>query len=240
MPSDSSASLGVPPIAATSDRFTASAFQPMSAGELRRRSKWTDSTTASVVRISSAPRSGTATAASSPIPTVSHGGGAGTRARIASMTPRSESLSRVFDGPCFTDDGDLDLTGIFQLVLDALGDVLREPHGLFVADAVALDDDADLAAGLEGERLRDALERVGDAFELLEALHVRLEDVAPRAGARRRDRVGGLDDHRLERRPVDVHVMRGDGLEDGLALAVLAQEVQAELEVRALQVAVDR
>ena len=83
-------------------------------------------------------------------------------------------------------------------------------------------------------------ERVGDALELLEPLDVRLEDVAARARPRRRDRVGGLDDHRFERRPVDVHVMRRDGLQHRLALAVLAQEVEAELEVRALQVAIDR
>ena len=105
---------------------------------------------------------------------------------------------------------------------------------------LALDHDADFAAGLERERLRDALERVGDAFELLEALDVGLEDVAARAGTRRRDGVGRLDDHRFERRPVDVHVVRGDGLQHRLALAVLAEEVEAELEVRALQVAVDR
>ena len=59
-------------------------------------------------------------------------------------------------------------------------------------------------------------------------------------GPRRGDRVRRLDDHRLERRPVDVHVMRGHRLQHRLALAVLAQEVEPELEVRALQVAVDR
>src|SRR5262245_17890012 len=166
MPSESSASRGVAPIAAMSERLTASAFQPMSAGELRRRSKWMDSTRASVVITSSAPRAGLTTAASSPMATVSHGGGAGTRARIASISPRSPTLPRVFDGACLTDDGDLDLAGVLQLVLDALGDVLREPDGFLVAHAIALDDDADFAAGLERERFRDALERVGDALEL--------------------------------------------------------------------------
>ena len=77
-------------------------------------------------------------------------------------------------------------------------------------------------------------------FELLEPLHVRLEDVAARAGARGGDRVGRLHDHRLERRPVDVHVVGRDRLQDRLALAVLAEELEAELEVRALEIAVDR
>ena len=58
-------------------------------------------------------------------------------------------------------------------------------------------------------------------------------------GPRGGDRVGRLDDHRLERRPVDVHVVRRHRVEHRLALAVLAQELEADLEVRALHVAVD-
>src|SRR5262245_37915035 len=236
-PSDSRARRGVPPMAAMSERFTASAFQPTSAGVLNRRSKWTPSTSASVVRISSAPRSGVTTAASSPMPTVSQAGAAGTRARICAMRSRSptgaaaarpapspvEGLPGEFDGPGFTDDGHLDLSWVLELALDSLGDVLREPHGLLVRHAIAFDDDADFASGLEGEGLRDTLEGVGDALELLEPLDVGLEDVAARARARRRDGVGGLYDHRLERRPVDVHVVRGDALQDRRALPVLAE-----------------
>src|SRR4051812_30639883 len=232
-PRESSASRGVPPIAAMSDRLTASAFQPMSAAVLKRRSKWTPSTSASVVRISSAPRSGLTTAASSPMPTVSHPGAGGTRARISAMRPRSpdgwlspsggstRALAGVLDRPGFTDDRDFDLTGILQLVLDPLGDVLREPDGLFVRDGVALDHDADLAAGLQGKRLGHAVEGVGDALQLLQPLDVGLEDVAARAGTGGGDGVGRLHDHRLERRPVDVHVVRGDRLQYRLALAVL-------------------
>src|SRR3954451_24894852 len=230
-PSDSSASRGAPPIAAMSERLTASAFHPMSPGELSRRSKCTDSTRESVVRISSAPRSGFAPAASSPIPTASHAG-AVTRARMDAMRSRSPVpsrvdgwLTRVFDSPCFTDDGDLDLARVLELVFDPLSDVLREPDGLLVADAIAFDDNADLAARLQRERLRHALERIGDALELFEAFDVGLEDVAPGAGASRGDGVRRLHDHRFERRPVDIHVMRRDGLQDRLALPVLAQEV---------------
>ena len=68
----------------------------------------------------------------------------------------------------------------------------------------------------------------------------RLEDVPPRAGPRGGDGVGRLDHHRFERRPVDVHVMRRDRLQHRLALAVLAQDVEPELEVRPLQIAIDR
>src|SRR5258705_13872825 len=141
------------------------------------------STSASVVRISSAPRSGFTTAASSPMPTRSQGGAGPRRARIAAMRARSpaagvlapapsgvEGLPGKFGRPGFTDDGHLDLAGIFELVLAAPRDVIRQPHGLFIGHAIAFDRDADLAAGLQGEGFRDAGERVRDALELLEPL----------------------------------------------------------------------
>ncbi len=59
---------GRAPMAARSERFTASAFQPTSAG-VDRRSKWTPSTTASTVTTRSSPGAGRSTAASSPGPT---------------------------------------------------------------------------------------------------------------------------------------------------------------------------
>src|SRR5262245_45230994 len=76
----------------------------------------------------------------------------------------------IVDGARFPDDGHFDLAGVFELVLDAARDVLGEPDGFLVRHLFALDHDADLAAGLEGERLRDALEGVGDPLQLLEAL----------------------------------------------------------------------
>src|SRR6266849_4277390 len=88
----------------------------------------------------------------------------------------------VVDRARLPNDGHFDLARVFELVLDAARDVLREPDGLLVRDLLALDHDADLAAGLQRERLRHALEGVGDAFQLLEPLHVGLEDVAARAG----------------------------------------------------------
>ena len=77
-------------------------------------------------------------------------------------------------------------------------------------------------------------------FELLEPLDVGLEDVPPGAGPGGGDGVGGLDDHRLERWPVDVHVVGRHGHDHGLVFAVFSEEVDAELEVGSLHLAVDR
>src|SRR5436190_7239611 len=138
----------------------------MSAGVENRRSKWTPSTSASVVRTWNAPRSGTATAASSPMPTTSEVPAAGTRLRIRSTRARSPAsatrspvaLPGELNGARLPDHGYLDLARVFELVFNAARDVLREPDRLLVGDALAFDDDADFAAGLEREGLGDPLE----------------------------------------------------------------------------------
>src|SRR3990170_7430854 len=117
------------------------------------------STSASVVRTCSAPRSGAATAASSPMPMRSPAGGGGTRIRIRSISARSPTsatrcssrLPGELNGPGLPDDGDFDLSWIFQLVLDAPRDVFRQPDHLLVRNALAFDNDPNLAAGLQRE-----------------------------------------------------------------------------------------
>src|SRR4029453_479625 len=161
----------------------------MSQGRENRRSKCTLSTSASVVSTCSAPLSLLTTAASSPIPSTMSEDGGGRRCRMRSITPRSPmpetgvvaGLPGVLNGPGLADDSDFDLAWVFQLVLDSARDVLRQPDRLFVRDSVTLDHDANLAASLQGECLRYTLEGIGDPFQLLQSLDVRLQDVPPRA-----------------------------------------------------------
>src|SRR6478609_6737847 len=73
-------------------------------------------------------------------------------AASAGPAPTCAALARslgVVDGARLPDDGDLDLTRVLELVLDAARDVLREPDRLFVRDLLALHHDANFAAGLE-------------------------------------------------------------------------------------------
>src|SRR3989338_4487905 len=117
------------------------------------------------------------------MPRATQAGAGGTRARSrarSACSPRPATdrgacgaipaLPGIIDRAGLPDDGHLDLAGVLELVLDAPGDVLRQPDGFLVADALALDHDANLASGLEREGLGDPFERVGDALELLEAL----------------------------------------------------------------------
>ena len=106
-------------------------------------------------------------------------------------------------------------------------------------DLLRLDHDADLAAGLHGVGLLDALVRVGDRLELLEPLDVALERLAAGTGASGRDGVGGLHEDGLDGLRLDVAVVRLDGVDDRLGLVHPAGEVGADDGVRALDLVVD-
>src|SRR5215210_8680546 len=105
------------------------------------------STRASVVITCIAPRSGTRTAASSPGGTISDAGAAGRRLLMCSTMARSPaaardaSLTGELNGAGLPDDGDLDLAGVLELILDPTSAVLRQPDGRLVGDAFALADD---------------------------------------------------------------------------------------------------
>ena len=77
---------------------------------------------------------------------------------------------------------DLDLTGILELALDALGQLAGEDDHIVLAHLLGLDHHADLAARLNGVGGLDAGVGAGDLLELFEALDVVLDVLAPGAG----------------------------------------------------------
>src|SRR5262245_66039274 len=90
---------------------------------------------------------------------------------------------------------------VLELLLDAPRDLSRQILRARVIDASMLDQDADLAAGLDRVGLLHARERVGDLLQGLEALDVDLDALAPRAGTGARERVRGGDQHRPQATP---------------------------------------
>lgn len=129
----------------------------------------------------------------------------------------------VLDGPGLADDRDLSIWPGYSSSVSMRRAMSFDSQTASSSVTCSASTNADLAARLQGEGLRDALERVGQVFELLEPFHVRLEDVAAGARTRRRDGVGRLHEHRLERRPVDVHVMGGHRVDDRARFPVLLQ-----------------
>src|SRR5436190_6063182 len=109
-----------------------------------------------------------------------------------------DPLLRVLRGARLTHDGDADLTGIGQLLLDLLGNVAGDYLGADVVDVLRLDHDADLATRLHREHLLDARLLAGDLLDPLQPLEVVLECLAPRAGPTAADLVGSLCEYRLD------------------------------------------
>ena len=103
-----------------------------------------------------------------------------------------------------------------------------------VVDDLGRDDHADLAPRLQRVDLVDAGVARRELLELAQALDVVLERLAARTGARARQRVRGLHDHRLDRLRLDLVVVGLHRVRDGLRLAVAAREIAADERVRAL------
>src|SRR5262245_49913500 len=75
-------------------------------------------------------------------------------------------LLGVFDRAGLPDDRDLDLARVGQLLLDLLDDVAREACRGEVVDLFGSHEDADLAPGLDRERLLHSAEALGDRLEI--------------------------------------------------------------------------
>src|SRR5213075_836694 len=156
-------------------------------------------------------------------------------ARIsAPMALPSINLAGNADRPCLADHHDLDLSGILQLALDLARDLVGQTRRPTVIHRLRRDDYADFAARLDGEDLVHALELGRQLLEVGQPLHVRLEGLAPRAGARAGDRVGSLHDHADRRFVRHVVVVRRDAVDHDRLLAVLGRHLDAELHVRAV------
>src|ERR1700693_179984 len=150
------------------------------------------------------------------------------------------SLLSEFDDAGLTDHRHLDLDRIAELAFDSLCDIAGENLGAAVVDGVRLDDDADLPARLDRERLLDAFERIGDAFQFFEPLDVGGQRFAAGARAGCRDRIAGHCQNRLEAGWLDVHVVGGDCVHQRVWLAESFEEFSADDGVGPLDLMVDR
>ena len=99
--------------------------------------------------------------------------------------PKPCRLFCVFGAAGFADDVYADLTGIFQLLFDALGHFLGQHPGAVIGDILGLDHDAHLAAGLDGKALLHAGEGIGDLLQLFQALDVVFQALAARVSISR-------------------------------------------------------
>src|SRR5450755_2242891 len=103
------------------------------------------------------------------------------RMLLAIALPSIKSAGKVHR-PLLANDHDLDLPRVLQLGLDAARNLLAQRGHAKVVHVIRIDDHPDLSPGLNGEDLVDTGIARRDPFEALEALHVGLERLTPRAG----------------------------------------------------------
>src|SRR5208282_2883277 len=87
-----------------------------------------------------------------------------------------------FNVPRFADHGHFDFTGVRQLLLEGLHDIVADLGGDLVAGFLGIDQNAKFAAGLDGIGLLHAREAAGDPLEFLHSLDVTLQALAACTG----------------------------------------------------------
>ena len=93
----------------------------------------------------------------------------------------SGALGRGLRVPRLADHRDLDRARVLELALDPAPELLGDVAGPVVRDLLGRDDDPDLPARLDGERLLDALDRHREVLQALEPLDVALHGLGARA-----------------------------------------------------------
>ena len=143
------------------------------------------------------------------------------------------------DGTALANHDNAHLTGILHLFLDLVGDIVRKHRGLGIGDLVRLNHDMDLATGLHGIGALDAVVRIGDLLELLEALDVVLGRLAAGAGTGSGDGIGSLNQDVEHRVGVDIGMMGLDRVDNDGLLAITTGKLSANDGMRSLNVVVN-
>src|SRR5256712_5116392 len=141
--------------------------------------------------------------------------------------------------PHFADDGPLDPSRVLNPALDLLPQLGRQERELIVAHLVGPGDPPDLASRLDGVGLLHALHLVRQPLQLLDPAHVVDDALAPRAGTRSGNGVGGRHQDRDRMGHVGVLVVRPDGVHHHRVLIVTRRLLDADLRVRSFPLEVD-
>ena len=134
---------------------------------------------------------------------------------------------------------DAHLTGIFHLFLDLMSNVVSENRGLSVRDLVGLNHDMNLAAGLHSIGTLNTLMSIGDLFKLLKTLDVVFSRLTTSARTRRRNGIGGLNQHRENRVRLNVGMVSLDGVNDGGLFTIATSKVGTNHSMRPLDIVID-
>src|SRR5260370_35244597 len=99
----------------------------------------------------------------------------------------SSRLPRVVNRTCLAYNADLDLAWIIETLLNFVRDIAGQTIGREFVDLFRFDDNAHLAASLNGEGFLHAGKRVSDTLQRLHAPDIEIDSLGASAAPGRRD-----------------------------------------------------
>src|SRR5208282_3182144 len=114
--------------------------------------------------------------------------------------------------PGLPDDGNLDLAGIAEVLLDLFSHLPAQQCGFLVVDLIRLHDEPDFPARLDGVGFTDAAEGEGHLLQVFQALDISLQHLPAGPGTGPGEGIGGLDQDGHDALRRDVFVVGGDGV----------------------------
>src|SRR6185437_1573576 len=148
-------------------------------------------------------------------------------------------LAREFDDAVLADHVHLDFARIFELFLDADGNIARHLVHRNVRNLARVHEHADFTARLDRIRFFYAFERRRDAFQISKTLEIPLYRIAARARTAARDRIRDLHNHGLRRFIRIFLVVRLHRLNHFLIDAEFFENATAYFDMRARHFVID-
>jgi len=133
----------------------------------------------------------------------------------------------------FADDRNFDRAGITHFLLDLFFDFASDDVGLRIVDFVWFDDDADFASSLDGKRLFNTSDRIGDFFQLCQAFDIVFKRFTTGTRSCGRERIGGRYQHTNDGFGFGIAVMAFDAIDDGRMFTLFIREGDADVDMGA-------
>ena len=142
-----------------------------------------------------------------------------------------QKLFCVFNSTAFSDEVNLDLSGVIHLVFNLLSDFTSDDNHLFVVDLVREYHDTDFTACLDSKGLFNAVKGCTDFFKLLKTLDVVFVVFASCTGTCCGNRVGSLNQGSDNCLRLYVTVVSFDSVDNICIFLVLAADINTDLNV---------
>src|SRR6266702_6790237 len=161
------------------------------------------------------------------------------RPALPTISPMNNSLTGILYRPGLTNSIHLYMAGIGHLRLDLLGNILGQNNGALVADVLTGYHDPDLAARLNGKRVKHSGKGTGNALQVFKALDVGFHHLPAGAGSCAGKGIGCLYKHRHDRLRLFILMMGHNRMDNLGRFAVFFRQISADDRMGALNFVID-